>query len=263
VTFVSLNKINETVITLTIAAMTTINSKKAQDIDFVKLKNIERQLDDVMELIDTSALKFKLVEVEESCKANPDEMNKARLGIIYHETALNLSFLSKSGYKGYAKKSFDILTEIFDSPNTTKELMPFIAAYRASALSLVSAETKKLKLLGKAFVFFKDAVEKYATVSYLPEFLRGSVAENLPWFFFSKRKFARLDFQSIIDKQEIKPDYANWRIMSFTYWAWAKQHQSRRYRSQAISYLDKAIDLDKNYQAGRKRAEDLRAKLLK
>ena len=141
--------------------------------------------------------------------------------------------------------------------------MPFISGYRASALSLVGAETKKLKLLGEAFVLFKDAVEKYAPVSYVPQFLRGSVAENLPWFFFSKRKSAKSYFQSIIDKQEINPDYANWKIMSFTYWAWAKQHQSGNYRKQAISYLDRAIALDSNYQAGRKRAEDLRSNFLK
>ena len=243
--------------------MTTMSGVTAQNIDFAKVKSMEHRLDDVMELIDTSALKLKLIEVEESYKVNPSEMNRSRLGIIYHETALNLSFFSKTDYKGYARKSFDVLTEIFDSPSTTKELMPFISSYRASALSLVGAETKKLKLLGEAFVLFKDAVEKYATISYSPQFLRGSVAENLPWFFFSKRKSAKGDFQSIIDKQEINADYANWRIMSFTYWAWANQHQSKKYRKQAISYLDKAIELDKNYQAGRKRAEDLRSKLMK
>jgi hypothetical protein len=249
--------------TLTIATMTTISNVVAQNLDSAKVKTIEHQLDDVMELIDTSALKLKLSEVEESYKADPSEMNKSRLGIIYHETALNLSFFSKTEYKGYAKKSFDVLTEILDSPKTTKELMPFIAAYRASALSLVGAETKKLKLLGEAFILFKEAVERYSAVSYLPEFLRGSVAENLPWFFFSKRKAAKQDFQSIIDKQEINADYANWKIMSFTYWAWAKQHQSNKYRKQAVSYLDKAIELDKNYQAGRKRAEELKFKLMK
>lgn len=73
-----------------------------------------------------------------------------------------------------------MLNELFISPHTSKELYPFIATYRASALSLVSAETGNLKLLGKAFVLFEDAVENYATVSYLPEFLRGSGAENLP-----------------------------------------------------------------------------------
>ena len=155
-------------------AMTTLNSVTAQtqNLDFLKVKGFEHQLDDVMELIDTTELKTKLKEVEENYKQNPTEINKARLGIIYHETALNLSFFSKTEFKGYAKKSFDTLSELFNSPNTSKELFPFIASYRASALSLVGAETKKLKLLGEAFTLFNDAVKNYAAVSYLPEFLR-------------------------------------------------------------------------------------------
>jgi len=216
-----------------------------------------------MELIDTTELKTKLKEVEENYKQNPNEITKARLGIIYHETALNLSFFSKTEFKGYAKKSFDILSELFNSPNTSKELLPFIASYRASALSLVGAETKKLKLLGEAFTLFNDAVKNYVTVSYLPEFLRGSVAENLPWFLFSKRKFAKQDFQSIIDKQDKNSEYANWKVMSFTYWAWAKQRQSKKYRTQSLAYLDKAILLDRNYKAGRQKAEDLKTQMTK
>jgi hypothetical protein len=246
-------------------AMTTINSAAAQtqNLDFSKVKVFEHQLDDVMELIDTTELKIKLKEVEENYNQNPNEISKARLGIIYHETALNLSFFSKTEFKGYAKKSFDILSELFNAPNTSKELLPFIASYRASALSLVGAETKKLKLLGKAFSLFNDAVKNYATVSYLPEFLRGSVAENLPWFFFTKRKFAKQDFQSIIDKQDKNNEYANWKVMSFTYWAWAKQRQSKKYRAQSLACLDKAILLDQNYKAGRTKAEELKTALTK
>lgn len=243
--------------------MTIANSLTAQQLDFSKVKIYEHQLEDVMELIDTTALKEKRKEVEQQFQQEPGKINKVRLGIIYHETALNLSFFSKTTYKGYAKKSFDLLSDLFNSQSTTKELLPFIASYRASSLSLVGAETKKLKLLGQAFDLFNDAVKEYADISYLPEFLRGSVAENLPWFFFSKRKLAKQDFQSIINKQEKNKDYANWKIMSFTYWAWAKQHQSNRFRNQAISYLDKAISLDPNYKAGRKKAEDLKVKLTK
>ena len=245
--------------------MTTFNSITAQtqSLDFSKVKAYEHQLDDVMELIDTTELKTKLKEVEENYKQNPNEINKARLGIIYHETALNLSFFSKTEFKGYAKKSFDTLSELFNSPNTSKELFPFIASYRASALSLVGAETKKLKLLGEAFNLFNDAVKNYATVSYLPEFLRGSVAENLPWFFFTKRKFAKQDFQSIINMQDKNNEYANWKIMSFTYWAWAKQRQNKKYRTQSLAYLDKAISLDQNYKAGRTKAEELKTALTK
>ena len=235
----------------------------AQALDFKKVKIFEHQLDDVMEIIDTTELKLKLKEVEQQFQQEPHEINKVRLGIIYHETALNLSFFSKTEYKGYAKKSFDQLSDLFKLPTTTKELMPFIASYRASALSLVGSETKRLKLLGQAFTLFGDAVNEYAGISYLPEFLRGSVSENLPWLFFSKRKFAKQDFQSIINKQNKNDEYANWKIMSFTYWAWAKQHQGKKYRNQAIAYLDKAISLDQNYKAGRIKAEELKLTLTK
>ncbi len=243
--------------------MTAFNCVIAQDqqLNFSKLKAYEHQLDDVMELIDTTEVKTKLIIIEGNYKQNPSELNKVRLGIIYHETALNLSFLTKTEYKGYAKKSFDILSELYILPKTSKELLPFIASFRASSLSLVAAETKKLKLLGQAFALFDEAVKNYATVSYLPEFLRGSVAENLPWFFFTKRKLAKQDFQSIIDKHNINNEYANSKIMSFTYWAWAKQRQSRKYTKQSLTYLDKAIELDPNYIAGRQKAEELKAKM--
>lgn len=239
------------------------NVSSSQKLDLKTFKTIEEKLDDVMELIDPGIIKHKLVQVENEFENDPGEINKTRLGLIYHEVALNLSFFSKTEYKGYAKKSFDLLTELFDSDKTTKELMPFVASYRASALSLIVAETKKMKLLGQSFDLFADAIKEYSDSSPLPEFMRGSVAENLPWFFFSKRRFARKDFQSIIYKYESNPDYANWKVVSFTYWAWAKQHQGNKYRKQALEYLDKAIKLDAEYKAGRKRAEELKNKLMK
>ncbi len=241
--------------------MATINTPEEQELDPAKVKMYEHQLDDVMEIIDTTELKVKLKEAEDEFRQEPNEINKVRLGIIYHETALNLSFFSKTDYKGYAQKSFDQLSELFASPKTTKELMPFIASFRASALSLVGAETKKLKYIRQAFILFKDAVANYSAISYLPEYLRGSVAENLPWFFFAKKRMAKNDFQSIISKQEKNPAFANWKIMSFTYWAWAKQHQEKKYRACALRYLDNAISLDPNYKAGRTKAEALKLAL--
>lgn len=229
----------------------------AQSLNFSIVKSFEHQLDDVMEIIDTTELKIKLKEVEANYNQNPNEINRVRLGIIYHETSLNLSFFSKTEFKGYAKKSFDVLSQLFEDTKTSKELLPFIASYRASAMSLVGAETKKLSDLSKAFKLFDEAVTIYASVSFLPEFLRGSVAENLPWYFYSKRKSSKNDFQSIISKNDTNKDYANRKIMSFTYWAWAKQHQGKKYRILAFQYLDKAISLDPNYKAGRKKAEEL------
>ena len=238
-------------------------SAQSNSLDFKKMKSFEHQLDDVMEIIDTSQLKVKLKEVEQNYSLNPNEISKVRLGIIYHETALNLSFFSASKYKGYAKKSFVILSELLNSDSLTKELLPFIESYRASALSLVGAETKKLKYLGEAFDLFSAAIEDYSSVSYLPEFLRGSVAENLPWIFYSKRKIAKFDFESIIAKQRENQEYANSKIMSFTYWAWANQHQGRKDREKSLIYLEKAIELDPQYEAGRQKAEELKASFKK
>ena len=234
-----------------------------QELDFSKVKAFEYQLEDVMEITDITELKSKLKEVEEDFQKDKNEINTTRLGIICHETALNLSFLSKTEYKGYAQKSFDILTALFILPSTSKGLIPFVSSFRASALSLVAAETKKIKLIGQAFDLFNDSVKKYSVVSFLPEYLRGSVAENLPWFFFSKKNLAKQDFQSIIEKQNKNSDYANWKIMSFTYWAWAKQRQGEKYRTLALSYLDKAIALDPSYKAGREKAEKLKMMLSK
>jgi hypothetical protein len=55
-------------ITSIMLAMTTINSVTAQtqNLDFSKVKTFEHQLEDVMELIDTTELKIKLKEVEEN-----------------------------------------------------------------------------------------------------------------------------------------------------------------------------------------------------
>ena len=216
----------------------------------------EVRLADVMELTDAGTVKLKLKQVEGDFAADPGVLNSIRLGIIHHEVALNLSFLANSEYTGFAKRSYDRLTELEGALHAS-EYLPFVASYRASALSLVGAETRKLSLVGDAFRLFEVAVERYADVSYLPEFLRGSVAENLPWIFWQKKRFAAKDFGSIIRKCEADSGYANGKSMSFTYWAWAKSHSGKRFRKQAKAYLNKAIALDPEGVGGRLKAEAL------
>lgn len=245
-------------ILLTIVTMTKIN---AQTLDLKKIASYETTLDDVMEIIDKELVKEKLKEVEKDFQKNKNELNSVRLGLIYHDIALNLTFFDKTKkYAGYAQKSYDVLTKLSENKNTTPELMIFIESYRASSLSLVAGETTKLSMLGDAFIIFKNTIKKYASVSPRPEFMRGSVAENLPFFMWKKRKFAKTDFESIIKKQERNSKYADFRIMSFSYWAWARANSGKKYRQQAIKYLNKAIEIDPNYKAGRKRAEELKEK---
>ncbi len=246
---------------LGITVMTT--NTNAQKLNPEKIAKYEIILDDVMEIIGRDLVKYKLKEVEKDYQDHPTEINKVRLGLIYHEVALNLTFFYKTKeFSGYAQKSFDILTELQNNKNTTPELLLFVETYKASALSLVSGETRKLKQLGKAFDLFKDAINKYANLSPRPEFMRGSVAENLSWLLWKKKKFAKIDFQSIIEKQENNKNYAGFRLLSFTYWGWARAYKSKKYRKQAIIYLEKAIKIDPEYKAGRKRAEELRDEYL-
>lgn len=227
-------------------------------LDKKKIHSFEDSLNDVTEIIDKELVKKKLIEVESEYRSRESELTSTRLGLIYHEVALNLTFFDKTEkYNGYAQKSYDILTKLMNNEETSPELLIFIETYRASALSLVAAETRKLKLIGTSFELFEKSIAKYASVSPIPEFMRGSVAENLPFFMWKKRKFAKVDFESIIDKQELDSSYADFRIMSFTYWGWARAHKRKKYRKVAIHYLQEAIKLDPEYEAGRKRAEEL------
>jgi hypothetical protein len=220
----------------------------------------QEKLEDVMEIIDTTFLKSHLIDVEMAYQQENSTINQIRLGIIYHEVALNFGFFDQV-YKGYPQKSLDMLNIALVNLNEDLAVFkPFILSYKASALALLSGETRKLSYLSEAFKQFNEAVTNYASVSYAPEFMRGSVSENLPWFMFKKRSYAKTDFDNIIKKYEANNNFATAKIMSFTYWAWAMQHQSKKYRTISILYLDKAIALDPNYIAGRKRAEELKKK---
>ena len=62
--------------------MTNTNNLPAQQLDSAKVKTFEHQLDNVMEIMDTTELKKKLKEAEQKFLQNSNEMNKVRLGII-------------------------------------------------------------------------------------------------------------------------------------------------------------------------------------
>lgn len=234
---------------------------KAQ-MKYITIREAQEKLEDVMEIIDTTYLKSHLIEVVKAHEEDSSVINQIRLGIIYHEVALNFGFFNKS-YKGYAQKSLEMLNDVLPKLNgNLTNFSPFVLSYKASALALLSGETRKLSYLSEAFKIFNEAVMNYASVTYAPEFMRGSVSENLPWLMLKKRNYAKIDFDNIIKKYEADNNYATAKIMSFTYWAWAMQHQSKKYRKASISYLDKAIALDPHYAAGRKRAEELKSKMM-
>jgi hypothetical protein len=246
---------------LLLILISSINFNSKAQTKNMTITQAQEKLEDVMEIIDTTFLKSHLIEVEKAYQQDNSTINQIRLGIIYHEVALNFGFFDKV-YKGYPQKSLDMLNIALPKLNDDLAVFkPFVLSYKASALALLSGETRKLSYLSEAFKLFNEAVTNYASVSYAPEFMRGSVSENLPWFMFKKRSYAKKDFDNIIKKYEADNNYATAKIMSFTYWAWAVQHQSKKYRITSLSYLNKAIALDPNYTAGRKRAEELKNKM--
>jgi hypothetical protein len=220
------------------------------------------QLEDVMEIIDTTGLRDRVSAAEKFASESATLVSRIRLGILYHEAALNFSFISTKKEKGWAAKSYLLLDSIYKA-DTSSAFRPYTAAYRASAYALLAGESGSLKQLTEAFSLFEIAVKQYADVCALPEFLRGSVAENLPGWMYRKHRFAKIDFESIISKYEADKMYATPALMSFSYWAWANQHQKKKHRAKAVQYLNLAIELDAAGKAGKKRALELKAKLEK
>ncbi|MCU0434940.1 MAG: hypothetical protein MUC87_15900 [Bacteroidia bacterium] len=219
------------------------------------------QLEDVMEITDTTHLRSRLAQARQTATNTPGFLLQLRLGILYHEAALNFTLLAKTGDKGLAAKSYTLLDSLAAKTDTANSFMPFIASYRASALALMAGETGNLKQLGSAFSLFETAVAKYSAICAMPEFLRGSVAENLPAWMYRKHRYARRDFTEIIRKYEADSSYATPSLMSFTYWAWANAHRKTKYRAEAFRCLNRAVALDKQGIAGRPRAEALKKEL--
>lgn len=85
---------------------------------------------------------------------------------------MNFGFFDKV-LKDYAQKSLDMLNETLPNLNDALAVFnPFVLSYKASALALLSSETRKLRYLNEAFKLINEAVSKYASVSYAPEFMR-------------------------------------------------------------------------------------------
>ena len=182
---------------ITILALTALHNTSSQNLSISTVKFAEKKLEDVMEFVDTTLLKSKFKEVKFNYINKPNTLTKLRMALLYHEMAFNFSFLKNAKDDNYAQKSYQLLSELIDNKELKAIYLPFAISYQASALALVSSKTRKLKLLHKAFQLFNKSVEEYGNYSYAPEYMRGSVAENLPWFLFKKKKNAKKDFESI------------------------------------------------------------------
>ncbi len=230
-------------------------------LDKLRLKFFEDHLHDAMMLTDITELTLRIDEAKEFFMLNPGEINKARLGVVYHQAALYLPATFKASTQAWAKQSLDILSDIVHAPHASKELLPIVTSYRASALAALAVSAQRRSLLAEAYQQFSLAVESYAQVSALPEFLRGGSASNLPIFYFRKRKFAQEDFRSIIRKEETSPGYASASILSYSYLALANQRRCQQSKKERVLLLSRSIAQDPDGKAAAKEAAVLKAKL--
>jgi hypothetical protein len=112
------------------------------------LKDAQEKIEDVMEIIDTTFLKTHLIEVEKAYQHDKSTINQIRLGIIYHEVALNFGFFDKV-YKGYPQKSLDMLNAALPKLNDNLAIFkPFVLSYKASS----HASSAKLNQLATKYI---------------------------------------------------------------------------------------------------------------
>lgn len=216
-----------------------------------RVTSIEAELEPYMQLTDNIALARDLPKMENKAESATTPLAKLQSAIFLHEIAAN--FQGNATYDGYAQKSYDILTALAADANTEAELMPFITAYQGSAQVLMGEETGSKKNIRKGIKTLDASVENYRKYSFVSRFLRGSTFERLDL----RKSVAREDFTMLVVNYEFNNEFANNKVMSHSYTAWANLHQDKVYRDKAISYLKKAISLDPKGSAGKQKAESL------
>jgi len=223
------------------------------------------RLEDCTEIVDHGDLAHKL-QVVEAARVGDESppLLRLRQALLLHEAGLNLGLLAQRDQRqiGYPDRSYKILTELAAIPDLPPEIRPWIDSFRASALALSGGEKGKLGLLSQAFELFDRAVREHDHASYLPRYLRGSVAENLPRILWRKRRWARIDFDELLRRVEADPSFMPDNVKSFTYWAWAKKFcGDRGKRPKAEQLLKEAMRLDPEKKAGFARASELLQRL--
>lgn len=222
----------------------------------VEVRNAAKALLDISEILDPGQARANVTAAEHALNREHSVVNRLRLGIAYHEAALN--FLP-SGVSGDAQKSYDILSAADLHAEVAPALEPYIFAYLASAQALLAADGGAIANVAAAFDIFDRVVARYGHVANITLFLRGSVAENLPWFFF-KANDAKRDLETIIARAEHDADYASSKTLSFVHFGLGRLLAGDSVAA-ALQHLRYAMVLDTDGSGAGSLASPLIAKL--
>lgn len=211
---------------------------------------------DILDMNDIDTIIKHLLIQRTITEKQPTFVNRTRLGILYHDVAMKSFRRTRTEQKYYTEEAYRILTNLRNEQDLDESLLSIVRSFHASSLALLGAQRNNTELIDQAFSLFNQAIIDYGDYCYAPMYMRAKVAQQLPRN-FAKLRLAKSDYSELIDKYGLNRNFANQRSMSYVYWAWAKLHQSKKDRAQAIRYLERAIELD---PAGK--GAGFRAKLL-
>jgi hypothetical protein len=205
------------------------------------------KLEQYTEVLDTAKLSQNLEYFE--YKQDGDALDQIALGITYHEICVVHYILGKDkSYAHYAEKA---LRTLVDAKKTSPvDAYPILDTYINSSRSLVASTKNNLVELIRVIRIYNGLVRKYGSISYYPEFLEGSLLENLPNILGGHTKAKKL-FESIIAKHESDPAYASDKIVSFCYLSLGKLEKNSTRKK---DYFQKSIAIDADKQGGANQA---------
>ena len=198
-----------------------------------------KSLEQVMEISNAEQLLTTILELE---KKENTQTNKAKLGILYHDAALKGIEVQGLDHSELIEKSYTKLTSLMKEKEIDAGLRSVVAAYQASALAQLGAERENTKMMEQAFILFEQAERHYGQVEFVLPYLRSKAAELLPYGNIYK-SIAKKDLAYMIDRYGLNKDFATPSVMSYVYYSWSKSHKAKRFRGQAVRYLEKSIEL--------------------
>lgn len=214
------------------------------------------ELAEVIDIVDFDQIMAKISSQKELIKKEPTFLNKVKLGILYHDGAMQLVGTKKAARRELAEESYTLLSILATESSKQPHLLPFVKAYQASSLGLLGAANTNNDLIKQSFVLFDQTIDQFGKAYYVPLYLRAKIAENLPYP-YNKKRWAKTDYSNLINWFESNSNSINNRTMIQTYLAWAKLHANKKDYSQAVQYLEEAIKLGQDNNSTVQKAKEL------
>ena len=166
-----------------------------------RIATLETALESYMQLTQTE-IALQLPKMESISQHTHSALEQTISGIFFHEAAMK--FTDKTLVAGYAKKSYETLTQLAENPNTEAEIMPFVTAFQGSAQVLFGEATDSKLEIRKGFKVLNASVENYHKYSFISRYLRGTTFERLSL----SKSIARKDFTLLITDYENNQNFA-------------------------------------------------------